>query len=538
MVGKILYGILFMLVLPLLSTIWAIMTTNSILLLVPQIPFLGESFIFLGLLGMCWAFKDLWILGKGLPMNAYPPEKLVISGIYRWFSHPIYISASVLSFGLALIFQSASAFWLVSPTLTISWIALILGFEGDDLKRRFQEEIISYQPIFNLPKNSSLSATWTEKFITSILVFGTWLILYELVIFLPISPKSIETFLPFEKQLPVIQWTEIFYIFCYVYALVTPFILSSKSELRNFGIGGLILTLSGIYLQFILPFIAPPKAFEPSNILGELLIWERKYDNSSAAFPSFHVAWAVFSTYYFQKHFPKLSFFWQFLNLSIIISCLTTGMHSILDVIFGLILSYSVLYREFVWKIIKNYFEKLANSWNSIMIGKLRIINHSIYAGLSAFSGFLLCCMLLEDPQIVSFVAFFSLIGAGIWAQLVEGSSGLSRPFGYYGSIFGGLIGTVVASFIFDVPIMKILCAFALVSPVIQGIGRWRCVVQGCCHGKIADEYWGIKVNHEKSRVCALSHLKNQPIHITPLYSIVSNILIMGVLWRLWYAEC
>ena len=30
------------------------------------------------------------------------------------------------------------------------------------------------------------------------------------------------------------------------------------------------------------------------------------------------------------------------------------------------------------------------------------------------------------------------LVGAGVWAQLVEGSPALLRPFGYYGGVVGG----------------------------------------------------------------------------------------------------
>ena len=72
---------------------------------------------------------------------------------------------------------------------------------------------------------------------------------------------------------------------------------------------------------------------------------------------------------------------------------------------------------------------------------------------------------------------------------------------------------------------------------MIQAIGRLRCVIQGCCHGRPTNKYLGILIFNPRSRVCSLSQLKNTYIHITAGYSILANIIIGMFLWRLWYSN-
>ncbi len=130
-----------------------------------------------------------------------------------------------------------------------------------------------------------------------------------------------------------------------------------------------------------------------------------------------------------------------------------------------------------------------------------------------------------------------SLIGSAIWAQFIDNSYGLSRPFGYFGCIISGTIGSIIASQIFSIPLISILSTYALAGPWIQAIGRLRCIVQGCCHGRPTNQYIGILIINPRSRVCSLSQLKNTYIHITAGYSIIVNIILGIFLWRLWYSN-
>jgi prolipoprotein diacylglyceryltransferase len=129
-------------------------------------------------------------------------------------------------------------------------------------------------------------------------------------------------------------------------------------------------------------------------------------------------------------------------------------------------------------------------------------------------------------------MALCSLVCAGLWAQALEGSSKLLRPFGWYGGILGGVVGALTAAAV-GCPAAPLLAAFAIAAPWIQIFGRVRCLVQGCCHGGPASPGVGIRYQHRRSRVTQLAHLAGVPVHATPLYSIAGNIVIGVALLRL-----
>lgn len=533
--GKMSYGFLFTILLPLILIFWSKQTEINISLPIPTDSILAFIFIIFGIYLMVSAMLELWIEGNGLPMNAFPPPKLVTTGVYQIFPHPIYIGGSLLSFGLSIYFQSKSGFWLISPILTLSWLALVYGYENEDLKKRFPDH--RWDLLINIPENSEIPCQFKDIISVYCLVLIPWLILYQLIIFIGVPQYSISTYLSFEHSIPVIEWTEIFYLFAYPYVILLPLILQTKQRIRSFILTGLMNISIGIYLQFIFPFIAEPKKFLPKTILGEILLHERNFDGPTCALPSFHVSWAFICAYYYAWRLPKLKILFYILAGLISASCITTGMHSILDVIAGFILFIICIQRETIWFYIRMSCEHLGNSWSCYRIGKLRIINHSLYAFLCTSIGMFIVCSLIGNIYVMFFVSFSSLIGASIWAQFIEQSSGLSRPFGYFGCIIGGIIGSSIVSYIFLIPMISILTAYALASPWIQAIGRLRCMIQGCCHGRSTNEFIGILITNPRSRVCRLSQLKNTYIHITAGYSILANVVIGMLLWRLWYSN-
>jgi prolipoprotein diacylglyceryltransferase len=81
-----------------------------------------------------------------------------------------------------------------------------------------------------------------------------------------------------------------------------------------------------------------------------------------------------------------------------------------------------------------------------------------------------------------------------------------------------------------------LLAAYTAAAPLVQAMGRLRCLVQGCCHGHEAPAAVGIRYSHPRSRVVRLSTLGGVPVHPTPLYSILWNAgtaLVVGRLWSL-----
>jgi hypothetical protein len=210
-------------------------------------------------------------------------------------------------------------------------------------------------------------------------------------------------------------------------------------------------------------------------------------------------------------------------------------MHAILD-IFGAVFIYVVAasYGR-VWRAIRGYAEKIANSWHEWRFGPIRIINHGSYAGLAGFSGYVVFAGILGPANLVpSFlISICSLVTAGIWAQVIEGSDKLLRPFGYYGSVIGAVIGAVIIERWAGLSSLVSLGAMCVAAPLIQALGRLRCLVQGCCHGAPAPENMGIRVTEPNSRVCHLAELRGASIYPTPLYSIIGNLFIGMVVFRM-----
>ncbi|CAF3645336.1 unnamed protein product [Rotaria socialis] len=534
-IGKILYGSLFTILIPLVLMFWSKQTEKYIHLPMPTNSIVAILLSLFGVVLMISAMLELWIKGNGLPMNAYPPPKLVTTGVYRIFTHPIYIGSSLLSIGISMCFQSKSGFWLISPIFTLAWLALVHGYENEELKKRFPE--CTWNPLLNIPENVKMKRQLKDIVSVYCFVLIPWLILYQTIIFIGTPVNSISTYLTFENNLPIIEWTELFYLSAYPYVIFLPCVLQTKQQIRSFIFAGLMNISIGIYLQVIFPFVAVPREFSPTTIIGEILLHERDLDGPVGALPSFHVSWAFLSGYYYTWSFPKYNFIFYIISILISASCVTTGMHSILDVIAGFILFIICIKRETLWIYIRNYFEILANSWSCFRIGKIRVISHSFYAFITTFTGTFLLCSLVAHTYTIVLVSTSSLIGAGIWGQYIEKSSGLSRPFGYFGCIMGGAIGSILASWLFSIPLISILSAYALASPWIQGLGRFRCVIQGCCHGRPTNKFIGILVTNPRSRVCSLSDLKDIYVHVTAGYSMLANLVIGMFLWRLWYSD-
>jgi membrane-associated phospholipid phosphatase len=156
---------------------------------------------------------------------------------------------------------------------------------------------------------------------------------------------SVGTYLPFEARWPVIEQTELLYASTYVVVLLVPPLARSGSGLRRFAQRGLIAMALIFPLYLFLPFFVPPRAFHPTTVLGQLLLWERTPYSGTAAFPSFHVVWALIAASTLGEGRQWRKYFWWTWAVLVSLSCITTGMHSIADVLAGVI-AYLVVIRR------------------------------------------------------------------------------------------------------------------------------------------------------------------------------------------------
>ncbi len=521
-IWKVLYGALFVLVLPCLLTLWAKAAEPNVALPAYGSAPLGWLFTIGGLGLMLDAVTDLWRLGGGLPMNAYPPQRLVTQGTFRWVPHPIYAGFAAVCHGVSMASGSSAGLWLVTPAVVLASAALVLGYESVDLRKRCGDTV----HILPADQITPLSSEDRIHFFIAVLI--PWLALYEFTVNMGV--QGVPYRFPFEDRLPVYSWTALIYESTYVTVAIAPWLAQTRRDLRQLMISAWVAM--GIVFPFywILPSAAPRPVIEDTGWLAQLLLWERGNCPPFAAFPSFHVLWTILIARMVLPRWLGVLY-----ATAVAVCCVTTGMHYIPDVLAALAIAPLVLEPRYSWDASRRLTERIANSWLEWRIGSVRLINHGLYAGAAGCVQ-TLALMAAVGPggEWKAFtVAIAGLIGAGAWAQWVEGSSRLRRPFGFY----GGLIGAVAACLFFDER-WTLLAACCLTGPWMQAIGRLRCLVNGCCHGAPAPDGIGIRVTHERSRVTRLAHLANVPIHPTQLYSIACNVMLGLALARLWAYGC
>jgi prolipoprotein diacylglyceryltransferase/protein-S-isoprenylcysteine O-methyltransferase Ste14 len=134
--AKILYGLLFVVLLPLFLVLFSTQVENP--LTIARFPIPGTILAGLGLVIMLWGMWAIWRRGRGLPMNAFPPTQLVVDGIYAVVPHPIYSGFVLVCLGASLFYGSATGVFLTTPLVALSAIALVLGYERPYLLRTFR----------------------------------------------------------------------------------------------------------------------------------------------------------------------------------------------------------------------------------------------------------------------------------------------------------------------------------------------------------------------------------------------------------------
>lgn len=532
--GKLFYGMLFIVVLPGLLLLWTIKAEPAVSL--PAIHSLvwGALLALSGLLIMLAGMLALWRIGGGLPMNAYPPPRYVDKGIYRFVSHPIYIGFVLICGGVSVAAGSASGLWLATPVVAMASAALVLGYELLDIRKRFPSIDLHNRL---LPANDSAPVSNLDRARCFLTVFLPWVIFYEANVHLGVPKDAVVAYLPFEFRLPVLQWTEVFYASVYPVVLLVPFAVSTRSVLRRFSLRALVSMILAFPTFLCIPLISPPRFLVPTSFWGNLLHWERTVDSAAAAFPSYHVVWAWIAAEALGTSTRPRKLLWSFWAALVSVSCITTGMHALIDVVAGLLLAAFLLHMEEFWLRIRGIMEWIANSWKEWRIGPVRIINHGAFAAAGVFAGILIIEACLGSDKKAIPVAVFAggTIVAALWAQVIEGSPALLRPLGFYGGLLGTILGATLAAAWTHTNVWLALSALCVAAPWIQGFGRLRCLVQGCCHGSPTIPEIGIRYSHPRSRVSRIPALRDVPIHATPLYSILWNILIALAVARLYW---
>src|SRR5512138_920166 len=466
---RIAYGALFVLVLPVGLVLWAWASAPMVPLRAIQSVVWGVTLAALGLILLAAGGRELIVRGEGLPMNAFPPARFVRSGPYRWIRNPMYWGFALVCTGASIALGSASGLWLVTPVASLAAAALVRGFEDHDLRRRFGSAALA-PPLLSLPRGDGEAPTGAERAAVFVWVLIPWLVAYSAVQALGRAPDAFTTALPFERDWPVIQWTELPYASAYVLVPLTALVIRTRRALGRFAIEGLIATATVTLVWLTVPAVAANRPFVPSTWMGRLLAWEQTHSHGVAAFPAFHVLWALIAAEGWEANAQlSLRSLWRWIGWSwallVAVSSLTTGMHTLLEVVSGVVVYALIRRYDRVWMRVRDLTERVANSWKEWRLGPVRLINHGAWAAAAAGVGLLVAGSAAGADRLgaVVWIAVCVLVGAGLWAQWLEGSSKLLRPFGWYGGVLGGVIGALTARAA-GVPTLPLLASFSIAA--------------------------------------------------------------------------
>jgi len=104
---------------------------------------LGALMIAAGLPVLLDSFARFAIQGLGTPAPVAPPQRLVVTGLYRYVRNPMYVAVSLLILGQGLLFGSASLLQY-GFIVWLGFFAFVLLYEEPTLRRKFGDEYAEY----------------------------------------------------------------------------------------------------------------------------------------------------------------------------------------------------------------------------------------------------------------------------------------------------------------------------------------------------------------------------------------------------------
>jgi hypothetical protein len=158
-----------------------------------------------------------------------------------------------------------------------------------------------------------------------------WIGFYEFTAHLHLPGRAFQ--FAFEDRLPIYIWTAPIYQSIYLVAAVSPWMARTRRELLRLFVVLWLAMVVVFPIYWIIPSTAPRRPLAVDGWISEVLRWERNTYPPTEAFPSFHVLWVIFLARLFRPRWLGILY-----AAVITVSCITTGMHYIPDVLASLAL--------------------------------------------------------------------------------------------------------------------------------------------------------------------------------------------------------
>jgi len=474
------YAAVFVVVLPIALWTWAALGDGAGLPAVPPAA-LGWCLAAAGGVLFLWAAACFIAKTGRLPVSTDRPSVAVLAGPYALASDPLYVGFCIAVAGVFCLAPNRFGFWIVAPALIAATAAFTWGYENHRRPPRAAPALLDW------PAAADRPATLREKTsaVLTVLLVGS-------------AAQALDGPLP-------IGWP----VLAACVAGAALFIAVGRPDARALRSGVIVCAIAGLAAIICLH----GWSIAPGIVFGLALAAFAGAERHRVLVAALLAAGLLIGL--------------PFGRLPVGGSVLAGGLAIGAVLAAALPPAHRAALRGTEW---------IANSWSSWRLGPVRIINYAVYPFAAALAGALIFQAAApgHPARAVLAIGLCGVIGAGVWGQLIENTGKLARPFGYFGAMMGGTFGVVAVSLSGGGSLLAIAGAAALAAPWIQAIGRLRCLVQGCCHGKpTAEAANGIVYRREESRVLRIARLGGVAVHPTPLYSIYGNIVLGLLLWRL-----
>lgn len=317
---------------------------------------------------------------------------LALARPYAWVRSPVHIAFGLACAGVSIGTGSASGLWLVTPVACLGAAALRYGLERPDALDRLHGGV-SHPPRLSFPRGDRERPDVAHRAAVFAWVLIPWTLTWFGTQALGRPPDAFSTAMPFEDHWPVWQWTESIYLSTYLFIPVTALLLRTQGALRRFAVSGGVSTAIVSLCWLTIPVVAYNRAFEPTNAWGRYLALEQGHSIGVAAFPAFHVLWSLIAADAWSLDGRLLRTRWRGIagwtwGILIAVSCLTTGMHTVIDAVAASLLFPLVRDPAVTRERIRRATERLANSWRGGLVGPARVVTHGLYAA-GVLAGFL-----------------------------------------------------------------------------------------------------------------------------------------------------
>jgi hypothetical protein len=208
-----------------------------------------------------------------------------------------------------------------------------------------------------LPADEEVAPSTWERVRFAPYVIIPWLALYAFTS--KFASHGTKLGLRFEDHLPIVGWTALFYQSIYVAIALVPWWVRTRGDLRRLMISSWISMAVIFPFYWLVPSSAPRRPLLGHDWITQVPGMERNTFPPIAAFPSFHVLWAILLARAFRPRWIG----WTYVAV-IAVSCITTGQHYIADVLASMVIAPAFMEPERIWRIHRHLTGWLAKSWH------------------------------------------------------------------------------------------------------------------------------------------------------------------------------